>query len=128
VRLLIEKGANVDARNKQGETPLMSAAQCYNYNRETVVRILLNAGANMDIKDNYGNTALSHAQKRVRPQVVTMLNEAAAQRKKLAEEFAKAAAEKRRAEMLERQKALQERAKKIPKPKLGPGPKPPEAA
>lgn len=126
VRLLIEKGANVDARNKQGETPLMSGAQCYSISREAIVRTLLAAGANIDIKDNHGNTVLSIATQRQRPLVVRMLNETAAQRKKLAEEFAKAAAEKRRNEMLERQKRLQEQSKSGPK--LKPGPKPPKAA
>jgi ankyrin repeat protein len=130
VRLLIEKGANMDARNNQGETPLMSAAMCYNYNREAVAGILLKAGANMDIKDNHGSTATSIAKQRQRTQLVKMLDDTAAERKKLAEEFAKAAAEKRRADMLERQRRLQEQAKKSPRPKPGPGPKPipPEAA
>ena len=121
-RLLIDKGANLDSRNMQGNTPLMSAVSSYNFNRDSVVRLLLSKGASYDIKNNNGETAMSLAVKLQRPPLVAQLKEAEATRKRLAAEYAKAAEDKRLAEVAERQKRLRDLGKIKPKP----GPTPPQ--
>ena len=57
VRLLLEKGANVDSKDsKYGRTPLLWAAK---NGHEAVVKLLLEKGANVDSKDSeYGWTPL----------------------------------------------------------------------
>lgn len=62
--LIEEYNADVNARNHQGETPLMTACQLpWRYETrkkdENVVKYLLSKGADIDAKDNNDNTALS---------------------------------------------------------------------
>ena len=65
VDLLVEAGAKVGARDRQGRTALMYAAA---YNRDAaVVDILLRSGAQVDRGDRDGTTALMHALKQVVP-------------------------------------------------------------
>jgi len=55
VKLLLNKGANVDVKDNDGRTPLLWAAE----NRhEAVVRLLLDKGASVDAKDNNSRTPL----------------------------------------------------------------------
>lgn len=54
-RILLEKGANINARNDRDETPLMCATH-----EETVIA-LLDKGADINVQDREGNTALVHA-------------------------------------------------------------------
>jgi ankyrin repeat protein len=55
VKLLLGKGANVDAADKDGRTPLSYAAES---GHEAVVKLLLEKGANVDAADKYGRTPL----------------------------------------------------------------------
>ncbi|HTZ21604.1 MAG TPA: ankyrin repeat domain-containing protein [Opitutaceae bacterium] len=55
IKLLIDKGANVNAKRDDGSTALMKAAQ---YAELDVVRLLLKKGADIRAKDNNGRTAL----------------------------------------------------------------------
>ena len=65
VDLLVEAGAKVGARDRQGRTALMYAAA---YNRDAaVVDILLRSGAQIDRGDRGGMTALTYALKQVVP-------------------------------------------------------------
>jgi len=52
-RLLLEAGAEVNARNHSGKTALMFAS----YGEIDLVRVLLAAGADPDIRNNDGETA-----------------------------------------------------------------------
>jgi len=62
VASLLKRGANVNAVDKNGRTPLMLAAQ----QREAkIVRLLLSAGADLEAKDREGKTALDLAEGRV---------------------------------------------------------------
>jgi ankyrin repeat protein len=70
VEYLLQHGANVNARNIFGNTPLMSAAQCKN---ETVVRLLLQAGADVRSTGAQGETAYLYAARYCSPQVLAML-------------------------------------------------------
>jgi hypothetical protein len=55
VNLLIEHGADIEARDQEDATPLMRAAA---FGQTGIVRALLDHGANVRAKDKYGNTAL----------------------------------------------------------------------
>jgi ankyrin repeat protein len=57
VEFLLSKGADIEAKNKWGETPL---AVCAGRNPEysDVVELLLNKGANMEVKNRSGETLL----------------------------------------------------------------------
>ncbi len=124
VRTLLDKGANVDSRNTRGETALMLASASYRSNNEPIIRLLLTKGANMDIKNNDGDTALTLARKRDRQSIVGILKEETTNRKRIAEEFARAAEQKRRDALAEKQQHVRDAAKS--RPKLGF--KPPQAA
>ena len=59
VKLLIEKGADIEARNKRGNTPLIQAAcfidESYSYE---LMKILIEMGANIEAENNAKNSAL----------------------------------------------------------------------
>ncbi|KAF4154399.1 hypothetical protein CNMCM6069_009417 [Aspergillus lentulus] len=58
VKQLLDKGADIDTRNRSGETPLSEAAA---NGHEAVVKQLLDKGADTDLKDEDGRTPLSWA-------------------------------------------------------------------
>ncbi len=58
VKFLIEKGANLEAKNNEGETALMWASS---WGRLAVVRLLIERGANINAKNCNGETALMFA-------------------------------------------------------------------
>ncbi len=73
VRLLIEKGANINAKDdRYGRTALMSAS--YKGHADTI-RILLNKGADVNVKDKNGKTALEHASSNGHTDIVSLLKE-----------------------------------------------------
>jgi ankyrin repeat protein len=55
VKLLLENGAQINARDEEGRTPLIEAAS---YSRFATVKVLLERGADLEASDNHGNTAL----------------------------------------------------------------------
>lgn len=62
VKLLADAGANVDATNDAGRTPLMYAARCgMDPNAYSFVKELLRAGADPTIEDNIGGLARYYA-------------------------------------------------------------------
>jgi uncharacterized protein len=62
-RVLIEVGAQVEARNKLGATTLLVALMNVRDADGAAVRVLLDAGADPDIENNYGVSARSLAAK-----------------------------------------------------------------
>jgi serine/threonine-protein phosphatase 6 regulatory ankyrin repeat subunit B len=58
VQQLLDKSANIEAKDKYGMTPLHRAAY---YGKTDVVKLLLDKGANIEAKDNDGETALNRA-------------------------------------------------------------------
>lgn len=62
IKLLIERGAPVDAIDARGDTPLTLAA-LHGLDSPVVIRMLADAGANLNHRDKGGRTALfTHAQ------------------------------------------------------------------
>ena len=74
MKLLIEAGADIEAKDAEGETVLHKAAKV---GREDSVQVLIEAGANLHVKTFEGNTAVSSArQLRNRgphPEVIALL-------------------------------------------------------
>jgi ankyrin repeat protein len=123
-RVLLEKGADVNAANKEGYTPLMLAVSSYAASRDAMVSLVLSHGAKTELRNSYGETAHDIATSKARPITASLIKEEESRRKRLAEEFARAAREKREAETAEKLKRVKDAAKNRPKP----GPKPPKAA
>jgi ankyrin repeat protein len=78
IKRAISNGADVNARDEKGNTPLMYAAQ-FNKNPE-VTRMLLDAGAEVNTRNIYGWTPLMYAaQFNKNPEVTRMLLDAGAE-------------------------------------------------
>ena len=58
---MIKNGADINKKNKEGNTPLMIAAASYNYG---IVGVLVNMGADYNIKNKEGKTAIDIASAR----------------------------------------------------------------
>lgn len=61
VKALLDKGADIEARNIDGETALLIAVRCQKYD---VVSMLLSRGASVVAEDHYGVTPVTAAQQR----------------------------------------------------------------
>ena len=70
VRLLLERGVNIDVIDEDGKTPLMHAAENGYLN---VVEFLLEKRANYNLRDNNGNSALDIARSERKEQIVARL-------------------------------------------------------
>lgn len=105
VKLLLERGANVDGPGTYQRPALTWAAE---RGHAEIVSLLLQHGADTGIEDEYGRTAADYARQYGRDDMAREIEEAPALRRKAAEEKRRAeqaAAEKRTAENLERLKA-----------------------
>ncbi|KAK6540060.1 hypothetical protein TWF694_008890 [Orbilia ellipsospora] len=58
VQLLLDKGVNIESKDKSGQTPLSRAASL---KHADAVQLLLEKGADVESKDHNGHTPLSHA-------------------------------------------------------------------
>ncbi|XP_064210966.1 putative ankyrin repeat protein RF_0381 [Tribolium castaneum] len=89
VKYLLEKGANVNKKYRDGSTPLIKAVESENL---AIIEELLNNGAKVDLANNEGKTALMISANKRSITIVSLLVEAGADvtlaRKEL-EEFAK---------------------------------------
>ena len=70
VELLLERGADVEAQNSRGSTPLHLAASKMS---EKAIRLLIRKGANINLQDNKNQTALHKASRRGRLEIVRLL-------------------------------------------------------
>lgn len=57
VKLLIEKGADVNKKNNDGKTALMFAVK---YSHSNIVNLLIKKNVNLDIEDRFGRTVYSY--------------------------------------------------------------------
>ena len=71
--LVSSPGADVNATNERGSTPLLEAAR---YGHDDICRVLIAAGANLKAKDNDGKTALMLAVQNNHDDVLRILKEA----------------------------------------------------
>jgi predicted component of type VI protein secretion system len=76
IRMLIEAGADVNARDGMGQTPLMFATR---NSTPEVVTLLIEAGADVNARASSGRTPLSRANGRVFPEIIKILKAAGAQ-------------------------------------------------
>jgi ankyrin repeat protein len=72
MRLLIEKGANVNWANADGDTLLMNAASV---GHVEVARVLLAAGADIHAKNKYGTTALDDAKSTGHEEIAALIRQ-----------------------------------------------------
>jgi ankyrin repeat protein len=78
VRMLVEKGADIQAVDTRGYTALMRAALSYEPGAAQVVEYLLARGASTSLKNETGDTALSFALRFGETPIVAMLRKAGA--------------------------------------------------
>ena len=70
IPLLLEAGAQIDAQNNGGMTPLIYASY---FGKEAAVRELLKGNPNLDLKSSSGKTALDWAREKNHQSVVDLL-------------------------------------------------------
>ena len=77
IRLLIANGANINAKDKFGRTPIYEAIVGFIWKtkREDIIKILIESGADLNTKDNEGETPLAVAIKGKHKKVVKLLRE-----------------------------------------------------
>ena len=61
LKILLDAGANIEAKDKDGWTALMNAATEPEKGHTECVKVLIAKGANLDERNNYGKTALMYA-------------------------------------------------------------------
>jgi ankyrin repeat protein len=76
VKLLLEKGVELESNEEHGWTPLLCAAT---NGHEMVVKLLLEKGAELESKDEHGQTPLSKAAENGHEAVVKLLLEKGAE-------------------------------------------------
>ena len=72
VTLLLEHGANINARDNDDSTALAIAGVC---EQKEVVELLINRGADVNAKNNFGNTVLAYASLSGRTETVELLKQ-----------------------------------------------------
>ncbi|KAK7460088.1 hypothetical protein Landi51_00337 [Colletotrichum acutatum] len=73
-QLLIDNGANIEAKDDLGLTPLLvSVMASASVQQSAVVRVLLQAGSNINCRDNDGSTPIAEACKHGDPSVISAL-------------------------------------------------------
>ncbi len=77
VKVLIDKGANLEALTKKGETSLILATY---FNSIKSVKLLLDAGANVSATDRNGDTPLMVATRDDNTEIIELLTKAGAQK------------------------------------------------
>ena len=72
IRLLLNNGADVNAKYEHGQTPLMWASK---EGRADIVKLLLEKGADVNAKDRFNQTSLMYASKYAFTDIVKLLLE-----------------------------------------------------
>ena len=72
MRLLLERGANPNVQNSEGDTPLICATK-YAGGQAATVNALVSAGSNLAVKDKSGMTALDYAKAKDQQDAIALL-------------------------------------------------------
>jgi len=72
MRLLLERGANPNVQNSEGDTPLICATK-YAGGQAATVNALVSAGTNLAVKDKSGMTALDYAKAKDQQDAIALL-------------------------------------------------------
>ncbi len=72
MKLLLDKGADINSQNDFGWTALMEASL---WGRLAVVNVLVNRNADVNVKDNWGVTALTLASSNGHTAVIKLLKD-----------------------------------------------------
>jgi ankyrin repeat protein len=72
MRILLDRGANPNVQNSQGDTPLICATK-YAGGQAATVKMLVEAGTDLAIKDDKGNTALDYAKAKDQQDAIVLL-------------------------------------------------------
>jgi len=70
IRVLLKKGASIDARDRKGETPLLIVTH---NNYIDAAKVLINAGADVNAKDNIQDSPYLYAGARGRNEILAMI-------------------------------------------------------
>ena len=76
MQILLDRGADPNVQNSQGDTPLICATK-YAGGKAGTVQILVEAGTDLAIKDAKGNTALDYAKAKDQQGAIALLAQAA---------------------------------------------------
>ncbi len=80
IKALLEKGADINGKDKDGKTPLHCAAyNCYSDDGVKITILLLDLGADASVRDNDGKTAAYYAQQRGNTELGQLISEKTAQ-------------------------------------------------
>ena len=77
VTLLLDRGADINVKDNDGRTALITAASG---GMTDVVRVLLQRGADMDVEDHLGRTAGMYAATANREEIAALFKEARAKK------------------------------------------------
>jgi ankyrin repeat protein len=72
IRILLDRGANPNVQNIQGDTPLICATK-YAGGKPATVKMLVAAGSDLALKDDDGKTALDYAKEKDQQEAIALL-------------------------------------------------------
>jgi ankyrin repeat protein len=72
IRVLLDRGADPNVQNSQGDTPLICATK-YAGGKAATLELLVKGGTDLGMKDNKGNTALDYAKAKGQQEAISML-------------------------------------------------------
>jgi len=74
MRTLLDRGADPNVQNSQGDTPLICATK-YAGGEAATVKMLVEAGTDLAVKDDKGNTALDYAKAKEQEDAIALLEQ-----------------------------------------------------
>jgi ankyrin repeat protein len=72
IKMLLDRGADPNVQNIQGDTPLICATK-YAGGKQATVKLLVDAGTDSAIKDDDGKTALDYAMEKGQKEAIALL-------------------------------------------------------